>query len=148
MKYPTRRTIFKLAAAATATTALAPFAALAQGTQWPSKPVSLLVGYPPGGLTDAGARFISRGMATTLAQPVVIDNKPGAGGNIAATEVQRANDPYKLLVANTSFTMPSTPPEMAARLLVAKLARPTAYGMPRAVASSSVRPTIAASGME
>jgi tripartite-type tricarboxylate transporter receptor subunit TctC len=44
-------------------------------------------------------------MATTLAQPVVIDNKPGAGGNIAAAEVQRANDPYKLLVANTSFTI-------------------------------------------
>ena len=105
MKHPTRRTIFKLAAVATATTGLAPFAALAQGTQWPSKPVSLFVGYPPGGLTDAGARFISRGMATTLAQPVVIDNKPGAGGNIAAAEVQRANDPYKLLVANTSFTI-------------------------------------------
>ena len=105
MNYPSRRTLFKLAAAATTTTALAPFAAWAQGTQWPSKPVSLLVGYPPGGLTDAGARFISRGMATTLAQPVVIDNKPGAGGNIAATEVQRANDPYKLLVANTSFTI-------------------------------------------
>jgi tripartite-type tricarboxylate transporter receptor subunit TctC len=78
---------------------------LAQGAQWPTKPVSLLVGYPPGGLTDAGARFISRGMATTLAQPVVIDNKPGAGGNIAAAEVQRANDPYKFLVANTSFTI-------------------------------------------
>ena len=105
MKYPTRRTIFKLASAATATAALAPFTAWAQGGQWPSKPVSVLVGYPPGGLTDAGARFISRGMATTLAQPVVIDNKPGAGGNIAAAEVQRANDPYKLLVANTSFTI-------------------------------------------
>lgn len=105
MKYPTRRTIFKLASAATATAALAPFTAWAQGTQWPSKPVSILVGYPPGGLTDAGARFVSRGMATTLAQPVVIDNKPGAGGNIAAAEVQRANDPYKLLVANTSFTI-------------------------------------------
>ena len=105
MKYPTRRTIFKLASAATATAALAPFTAWAQGGQWPSKPVSVLVGYPPGGLTDAGARFVSRGMATTLAQPVVIDNKPGAGGNIAAAEVQRANDPYKLLVANTSFTI-------------------------------------------
>jgi len=105
MKYPTRRTIFKLASAATATAVLAPFTAWAQGTQWPSKPVSILVGYPPGGLTDAGARFVSRGMATTLAQPVVIDNKPGAGGNIAAAEVQRANDPYKLLVANTSFTI-------------------------------------------
>lgn len=105
MKYPTRRAMFKLAAASAATTALGPLAAMAQGSKWPSKPVSLLVGYPPGGLTDAGARFISRGMATHLAQPVVIDNKPGAGGNIAAAEVQRAIDPYKLLVANTSFTI-------------------------------------------
>ena len=105
MKIPSRREVLKLATLGVATSALGPLAALAQGAQWPTKPVSLLVGYPPGGLTDAGARFISRGMATTLAQPVVIDNKPGAGGNIAAAEVQRANDPYKFLVANTSFTI-------------------------------------------
>jgi tripartite-type tricarboxylate transporter receptor subunit TctC len=105
MKFPTRREILKMAAASAATSALSPLEAIAEGSQWPSKSVSLLVGYPPGGLTDAGARFISRGMATHLAQPVVIDNKPGAGGNIAAAEVQRANDPYKLLVANTSFTI-------------------------------------------
>jgi len=105
VKIPSRREVLKLATLGVATSALGPLAALAQGAQWPTKPVSLLVGYPPGGLTDAGARFISRGMATTLAQPVVIDNKPGAGGNIAAAEVQRANDPYKFLVANTSFTI-------------------------------------------
>jgi tripartite-type tricarboxylate transporter receptor subunit TctC len=91
--------------AGAALSAIAPLTAIAQGTPWPSKPISLLVGYPPGGLTDAGSRFISRGMATTLAQPVVVDNKPGAGGNIAAAEVLRANDPYKLLVANTSFVI-------------------------------------------
>ncbi len=99
-----RREFLKLAAAGSAASAFGP-AALAQGTQWPTKPVSLIVGYPPGGLTDAGARFVSRGMAAALGQPVLVDNKPGAGGNIAASEVLRAADPFKLLVANTSFTI-------------------------------------------
>lgn len=105
MKTTSRREILKMAAAGTVMSTLGPAAVLAQGSQWPAKPVSLMVGYPPGGLTDAGARFISRGMGTTLAQSVLVENKAGAGGNIAAAEVQRANDPYKLLVANTSFTI-------------------------------------------
>lgn len=105
MNITSRREILKIAAASTVMSTLAPAAALAQGSPWPEKPVSLLVGYPPGGLTDAGARFVSRGMATALGQSVLVDNKPGAGGNIAGAEVQRANDPYKLLVANTSFTI-------------------------------------------
>ena len=105
MKVTSRREILKMAAASTVMSTLGPAAVLAQGSQWPTKPISLLVGYPPGGLTDAGARFISKGMSTTLSQAVVIENRAGAGGNIAAAEVQRANDPYKLLVANTSFTI-------------------------------------------
>jgi tripartite-type tricarboxylate transporter receptor subunit TctC len=118
MNTTSRRDVLKLAAAGSLTTALSTAfgtGAWAQAPAWPTKPVSLLVGYPPGGLTDAGARFLSRGMATALAQPVLVENKPGAGGNIAAAEVQRAGDPYKLLVANTSFTInphtypPATP---------------------------------------
>jgi tripartite-type tricarboxylate transporter receptor subunit TctC len=105
MKFTSRRAILKMAAVGTVLSTLSPTAVLAQGSTWPTKPVSLIVGYPPGGLTDAGARFASRGMATTLAQPVLVENKPGASGNIAASEVQRANDPYKLLVANTSFVI-------------------------------------------
>jgi len=73
--------------------------------QWPAKPVSLIVGYPPGGLTDMGARFVTTGLSTALHQTVLVENKPGASGNLAAAEVMRANDPYKLLVANTSFTI-------------------------------------------
>lgn len=105
MKVTSRREILKMAAAGTVLSTLGPAAVLAQGAPWPAKPVSLLVGYPPGGLTDAGARFLSRGMAAALGQPVLVENKPGAGGNIAAAEVQRASDPYRLLVANTSFTI-------------------------------------------
>lgn len=105
MEITSRRAILKMAAAGTVMSTLGPATVLAQGSTWPTKPVSLIVGYPPGGLTDAGARFASRGMATTLGQPVLVENKPGASGNIAASEVQRANDPYKLLVANTSFVI-------------------------------------------
>ena len=105
MKVTSRREILRMAAASSVISALGPAAVFAQGPQWPTKPVSLFVGYPPGGLTDAGARFVSKGMATALGQTVLVENRPGAGGNIAAAEVQRANDPYKLLVANTSFTI-------------------------------------------
>jgi len=101
-----RRDIFKLTAAGAALSTLSPSAVLAQATPWPAKPVSLLVGYPPGGLTDAGARHVQAIMGTSLGQSVIIENKAGAGGNIAAAEVQRATpDGYKLLVANTSVTI-------------------------------------------
>ena len=99
---------FLLTAAATAgagLAALAPASARADAA-WPTaKPVSLIVGYPPGGLTDMGARFITQGLATALGQTFLVDNRPGASGNLAAAEVMRAADPYKLLVANTSFTI-------------------------------------------
>ncbi len=99
-----RRSALAAAAASAAVPLLTPLRALAQPA-WPTKPVSLVVGYPPGGLTDAGARFITNGMAAALNQPVVVENKPGASGNLAATEVHRLADDYKLLVANTSLTI-------------------------------------------
>lgn len=105
MKTTSRRDLLKMAAAGSVLSAAGPATVFAQAVPWPSKPISLIVGYPPGGLTDAGARFIGRGMATALGQPVLIENRPGASGNIAAAEVQRTNDPYRLLVANTSFTI-------------------------------------------
>jgi len=106
MKLISRRDILKLTAAGSAMSTLGPATVLAQGPQWPTKAVSLLVGYPPGGLTDAGARHVQAGMSTSLAQTVIIENKAGAGGNLAAGEVQRAApDGYKLLIANTSFTI-------------------------------------------
>ena len=104
MRSPSRRTILT-AAAGSALSALGATSALAAAPAWPSKPVSLLVGYPPGGLTDAGARFITNGLASALGQPVVVENKPGASGNLAAAEALRLNDSHKLLVANTSLTI-------------------------------------------
>ena len=103
--YP-RRTFLEAAALYTGICAFGSSSASAQtAVTWPSKPISLLVGYPPGGLTDAGARFVTNGLASGLGQPVVVENKPGASGNLAAAEVLRLNDNHKLLVANTSFTI-------------------------------------------
>lgn len=80
--------------------AFAPAALRAQA--YPSKPIKLLVGFPPGGNIDFAARTIQPALEAALGQPVVIDNKPGVGGVLAATELSRAApDGYTLLIANT-----------------------------------------------
>lgn len=74
--------------------------AVAQG--YPSKPIRLYVGFAPGGPADGSARIIGDVIARTLKQPVVIDNKPGAGGTIAAATVaQSPADGYTLLMASS-----------------------------------------------
>ena len=54
---------------------------------WPSRPVRMLIGYPPGGSTDVTARLLSEPLAKRLGQPVVLDNRAGAGGTLAANTV-------------------------------------------------------------
>ena len=89
-----------LAAAALAMALAAPGA---MGQAFPSKPIRMLVPFPAGAATDMAARVIGQQLSTTLGQPVVIDNKPGAGGSIAAMEVVRAApDGYTLLFASNS----------------------------------------------
>lgn len=81
---------------------LAPALARAQDGGYPSKPIKLLVGFPPGGGIDFAARTIQPALEKALGQPVVIENKPGVGGMLAATELSRqAPDGYTLLLANT-----------------------------------------------
>lgn len=76
---------------------------LARAQAWPSRPVTLVVGFPPGGQTDFAARVIQNGLSAALGQPVVIDNRAGAGGNIGTEQVLRARpDGYTLLACNTS----------------------------------------------
>lgn len=76
----------------------------AQAQAWPTKPIKIVVGFAPGGTTDVMARVMAQSLSETLGQPVVVDNKPGASGNVAAAEVIRATaDGHTFLIAPTSF---------------------------------------------
>lgn len=71
---------------------------------YPNKPVTLIVPVPPAGILDTVARMVAPSMAETLGQSVIVDNKAGAGGNIAASAVARAApDGYSLLVGYSMF---------------------------------------------
>ena len=70
----------------------------AQSDKWPSKPVTYVVPFAPGGTTDILARIIGQKLSVALGQPVMIENKPGAGGNIGSDAVAKAKpDGYTIL---------------------------------------------------
>lgn len=78
--------------------------AAAQAAEYPARPVRLVLGFPPGGASDTMARVVGTRLSESLGQPVVIDNRPGAGGNIAAEIVARsAPDGYTLLLGNNAI---------------------------------------------
>lgn len=96
--------------------------ALAVGAQaqqaqapWPTKPVKLLVGFPAGTSPDLVARTLAEPLSQALGQPVIVENKPGAGGNIAADMVAKATDEHTLgVMINGNLTIarllnPKTP---------------------------------------
>lgn len=94
-----RRTLLGLAAAA-----CLPLAVWAQA--YPSKPITLLVPFPPGGPTDLVARVLAKKMSEQMGQSIVIDNKPGANGNIAAVAATKAAaDGYTVLYNTSSITL-------------------------------------------
>lgn len=86
---PSRRRFLTLAASAIAAPAILPSRALS--ATWPDKPVHIVVPFTPGGSTDITARLVGNRLADVWGQSVVIDNKPGAGGNIAADYVARSD---------------------------------------------------------
>ena len=77
-----------VAAALLVAAAFGPSFAQAQG--WPTRPIRLIVGYPPGGAVDIIARLYGQGLSVRLGQPVVIENKPGTGGNLATDLVAKS----------------------------------------------------------
>jgi tripartite-type tricarboxylate transporter receptor subunit TctC len=73
---------------------------LANAAEWPTKPIRLLVGFAPGGGTDTTARAMSQKLSAALRQQVVVDNRPGASGSIAAEITSKANpDGYTVLLS-------------------------------------------------
>jgi tripartite-type tricarboxylate transporter receptor subunit TctC len=75
---------------------------VAGAQEWPTRPLRIVVPFPAGGSADVQSRMIADGLAKALGQPVIVDNKPGAGGNIGAAEVARAQaDGYTLFMATT-----------------------------------------------
>jgi tripartite-type tricarboxylate transporter receptor subunit TctC len=77
---------------------------LARAAEYPTKPITLMIGFAPGGPSDVMARIITKKMEQILKQPLVIENRAGAGGSIAGTAVARAApDGYTVLLATGSL---------------------------------------------
>src|SRR5712671_1758918 len=105
MKLP-RRTFLHLAAGAAAFPAVS---GVAGAQAYPSRPVRWVVGFPPGGSTDMVARIIAPWLSERLGQQIIIENKPGAGTNLAAQAVINSPpDGYTLLFVTASNAINAT----------------------------------------
>jgi tripartite-type tricarboxylate transporter receptor subunit TctC len=83
---------------------LAACAQAAFADAWPSRPITMVVPSAPGGSTDISARLVGDGLAKALGQPIVVDNKPGAAGNLGTEAVARAKpDGYTLLMQYSGY---------------------------------------------
>jgi tripartite-type tricarboxylate transporter receptor subunit TctC len=103
---PARRTLIIAALAAAVAAAEAAAQAPSAGSGWPSRPIRLVVPLPPGGSPDYLSRLLSERLQPVLGQPIVVENKPGASGNIAREFVAKAPaDGYTLLMSETTHVM-------------------------------------------
>lgn len=103
-----RRTLLIGASALTAVAGLSG-TAQAQGQPWPTRPIKMIVPYPPGGSTDITARVVGEKLQPLLGQPVVIDNRSGAGGNLGMEAAARSEpDGYTFAVATTAHAINMT----------------------------------------
>ena len=114
-----RRTVLALALSALASAALAQKTAKSQpappAPAWPAKAVRIMVGFPAGSTPDLVARTIAEPLSRAIGQPVVVENRPGAGGNIAADLVAKSTDNHTIgVMINGNLTIakilnPATP---------------------------------------
>src|SRR5262245_28847198 len=105
MKLP-RRDFLHLAAGAAALPAVS---RIARAQAYPTRPVRVIVGFAPGGTADITARLIGQWLSERLGQPFVIENRPGAGTNIATEAVVRAPaDGYTLLMVGSTQAINAT----------------------------------------
>jgi len=104
-----RRSLLKAALVLGAVLAV-PAAAFAQASDWPAKPVRIVVTFPPGGTSDIVARLVGQHLTEKFGQQFLVDNRPGAGGTVAAELVRKeAPDGYTLILANNApFTIAPT----------------------------------------
>jgi len=79
--------------------------AVAQSTNWPARPITMVVPFAAGGSTDITARMLAEKLSPILGQNIVVENKPGAAGNIGAAYVARAQpDGYTILLHTSTLT--------------------------------------------
>jgi tripartite-type tricarboxylate transporter receptor subunit TctC len=94
----------RMAAALAGLLALVAATAVATAANYPDRPVTVVVGFPPGGASDIPARILTDKLSNLLGQPVIVDNRPGAGGNVAGEFVAHAApDGYTLLIGNNAI---------------------------------------------
>ncbi|HEU4662033.1 MAG TPA: tripartite tricarboxylate transporter substrate binding protein [Pseudolabrys sp.] len=96
----------RISFAALAAIAVTTTAAMAASTDWPTRPIRMLVGFGAGGGTDIVTRIVSDPLSKLLGQPIVVENKPGAGGSIASDAVAKAaKDGYTATMISTGHTV-------------------------------------------
>jgi tripartite-type tricarboxylate transporter receptor subunit TctC len=106
MKFPHRRQFLHLAAGAAALPAVS---RIARAQTWPTRPVRIIAGFPPGGGVDLFARLTAQWLSERLGPQFVVENRPGAGGNLGTEAVAKAPaDGYTLLLAYSGDTWNAT----------------------------------------
>ena len=102
---PTRRQLLAALVASASSTAVVG----AKADTWPSRPVRVIVPYPPGGSSDITARFVAESVSRTLGQRFFIDNRPGAGGNVGMeAAAQSSPDGYTVVLGTTAHAINMT----------------------------------------